>query len=141
MMRNAGQTGFSRQGGFSIVSAIFIVTVLAALAAFSMSISAVQHSSTALSLHSARVNLAAYSGTEWAIAYVQNNNACPAAGSNFVISPFTVTVTQCNQSALITEGADTYRSYTLRLTASSTGKVLGDTDFVASTKQVVIKGL
>ena len=141
MMKRTERARFSRQGGFSIVSAIFIVTVLAALAAFSMSISAVQHSSTALSLHSVRVNLAAYSGTEWGIAYVKNNNACPVTGSNFVISSFTVTVTRCNQSALITEGTDTYRSYTLRLTASSTGKVLGDTDFVASTKQVVIKGL
>ena len=130
-----------KQRGFSIVSAIFIVTVLAALAAFTTSISAIQHSSTALSLLSARVNLAAYSGTEWAIAYVQNNNACPAVGSNFVISSFTVTVAQCSPSALITEGIETYRTYTLRLAASSTGKVLGDTDFVASTKQIVIKGL
>lgn len=59
------------QHGFSIVSAIFILVVLAALGAFIVNISTTQQIGSALDIQGARAYQAARSGIEWGVYQVQ----------------------------------------------------------------------
>lgn len=56
-----------RQCGFAIVSAIFLVVVLAALGAFMVTFSGVQHVTHAQDIQGSRAYWAARSGIEWGV--------------------------------------------------------------------------
>jgi MSHA biogenesis protein MshP len=55
----------NRQGGFSLVSAIFILVILAGLGASMVTFSTAQHSTVAMDIQSARAYQAARAGIEW----------------------------------------------------------------------------
>lgn len=101
-----------RLRGFAIVSAIFILVVLAALGAFIMNVSTSQHMGSALDVMGVRAYHAARAGIEWGLFRVQatpaynfgytstnqNTRACPAATTSFApaaatLAGFVVTVT------------------------------------------------
>lgn len=63
------------QAGFSIVSAIFLITVMAIIGAYMIRISATQHTVTALSVEGIRAHFAARSAMEWALAVATRNQA------------------------------------------------------------------
>lgn len=98
-----------REGGFSLVSAIFLLVVLSALGAFMVSFSGVQHTTAARDVLGTRAYQAARSGIEWGAfqvlipAFPAN---CPAptnlTGLAGTLAPFTVTV-RCDRT-LDTEG-------------------------------------
>jgi MSHA biogenesis protein MshP len=67
-----------RNSGLSLITAIFILLVLAALAAFIVSMSAVQQTDLALDLQGSRAYHAARSGLEFGAFQAINNNSCPA---------------------------------------------------------------
>lgn len=83
--------------GFAILSAIFILVVLAALGAFILSISSNQQIGSALDVQGVRAYQAARAGIEWGLfRQLQSGDACPAA--DFVpaapsLAGFTVSVT------------------------------------------------
>jgi MSHA biogenesis protein MshP len=98
----------SRLRGFAIVSAIFILVVLAALGAFIVSVSTNQQIGSVIDLQGVRAYQAARAGIEWGLYKVQSSNgfdyanpntrSCPAATTTFVptaptLSGFAVTVT------------------------------------------------
>lgn len=113
--------------GFAIVSAIFILVVLAALGAFIMSVSTSQHVGSALDVQGVRAYQAARAGIEWGLYKVQattaynfgytstdpNTRACPAAATtSFVpaaatLAGFTVTV-ECAATADTSSGPTVY---------------------------------
>ena len=64
-------TAAQRMQGFAIVTAIFILVVLAALGAFIVSISTNQQIGTALDIQGVRAYQAAKSGVEWGIYQVE----------------------------------------------------------------------
>ncbi len=86
-----------RPDGFAIVSAIFILVVLAALGAFILNISAQQQIGAALDVQGARAYQAARAGVEWGLyQQLQGGVACPTG--SFVppaatLAEFTVSVT------------------------------------------------
>lgn len=85
------------QRGFSIITAIFLVVVLAALGAFAVSMFRVQQTSAAFDELGARAYQAAQAGIEWgAWQVLRGPGTCAAAtGSPALpgsLSPFTVTV-------------------------------------------------
>jgi MSHA biogenesis protein MshP len=86
-----------RSGGFSIVSAIFLIVVLSGLAVAAVSLTASQQTSSALDLLGSRAYEAARAGVEYGLYRQQIDNDC-AATRNFVpggsLTAFTVTV-QC----------------------------------------------
>ena len=103
--------------GFAIVSAIFILVVLAALGAFVLNVATSQQAGSALDVLGVRAYQAARAGLEWGLYRVQstaaynfgytstdpNTRACPASPSSFVpaaptLAGFTVTVT-CTATA------------------------------------------
>lgn len=108
-----------RLRGFAIVSAIFILVVLATLGAFILSVSSSQQIGSALDIQGVRAFQTARAGIEWGVYQVNataaynfsygtpagavgsanpNNRVCPASPTSFVpaaamLAGFTVTVT------------------------------------------------
>ena len=66
------------QRGFSLVSAIFLLVVIAALGTFAVTLSTTQHQSAALDVMGARAYQAARAGVEWGAYQV-----LPASGAAF----------------------------------------------------------
>jgi MSHA biogenesis protein MshP len=82
-----------RLRGFALVSAIFILVVLAALGGFIATVSTTQHVGSALDVMSARAYQAARAGVEWGLFQTQAAAWCAATPSSD-IGPFNgVTVT------------------------------------------------
>jgi len=91
---NARPAVDAKQRGFSIVTAIFLVVVLAALGVFLVSVSGMQQSSQQLDIQGVRAYQAARAGIEWAAHQVLDPNntinsascaapdmpVCPGAG-------------------------------------------------------------
>lgn len=99
--------------GFSVLSAIFLLVVLSALAAFIVNVASSQHMGSALDVQGARVYQAARAGIEWGLYQVNstadynfsygtsaaavdtahpNLRSCASASGSFVTLGFTVTV-------------------------------------------------
>lgn len=81
--------------GFAILSAIFILVVLAALGAFILSVSSQQQIGSALDVQGVRAWQAARAGIEWGLHRELRSASC--AGTSFVppattLADFTVTV-------------------------------------------------
>ena len=115
------------QGGFSIVSAIFLLVVMASLGAFMLTFSTVQHTTASQDIEGVRAYQAARAGIEWGLyqalqvppppAAAPN---CPAASSTLpalggTLAGFTVTVA-CIQSDH-PEAGSTVRVYQFTSTA------------------------
>ena len=135
-MRNAGR---STQRGFAIVAAIFLVVVLAALGAFMLTFSTVQHITSAQDVQGTRAYQAARTGIEWGAYQVLINSSCPAPTS---LTPggtqagFSVAV-QCNSSfGPYSEGGNTVNMYQITSTASQ--GTLGSATYVERQLQATI---
>lgn len=102
-------TRYRNQQGYTLVNALFILVVLAALGAFMVTMSGVQSRTPVLALQGARAYQAAQAGIEWGIA--QGAAGACAASSAFVVEAFAVTVT-CT-STPVSEGTTTYNVYEL----------------------------
>ena len=123
--------------GFALVSAIFILVVLAALGAFIMSISTSQQIGSALDVQGVRAYQAARAGLEWGL-FQQRQTipaSCASAPTSFVpstattLSSFTVTVT-CSASvptcgAFVVSSGSFSAGYAYRI------QTVGTTDFTA----------
>lgn len=94
----------ARQRGFTIVSAIFILVVLAGLGAAILTVSTSQHIGSAMDIQGARAYQAARAGIEWGLYQrLRGGVACPAAtfampAGAATLAGLTVTVT-CAASA------------------------------------------
>jgi len=89
-------TSHQHQRGFAAISAIFLVVVLAALGAFMVTFSNMQHLTSAQDVQGTRAYWAARAGLEWGI--VSADSVCPVSPTSLSIEAFTVTVT-CDRSA------------------------------------------
>lgn len=116
--------GAARQGGFSLVSAVFLLVVLAALGAAMVNFASVQHASSALDIQGARAYQAARAGIEWGlfegyagVCQPTTNFAPPAP----TLSGFTVTVA-CSTS--VAGNINTFRTVQT-LTATACNQPVG----------------
>lgn len=124
----------SREAGFSIVTAVFLVVVLALLGAFIVSVSGLQQTGHQLDVQGVRAYQAARAGIEWAAYQVLDPNntlnpascsplvmpSCPASPTHLTglagsLSPFTVSVTCATTST--TEGNREIRVFQVTATA------------------------
>jgi len=119
-----------REGGFAIVTAIFLLVILGGLAAFMVTVSTAMHTSSALDVQGARAYQAARAGIEWGAYQVLVPASCaasttlPALGGS--LAGFTTTVT-CSQSAH-DEGGTPVTAYLI--TATATFGAPGNADYV-----------
>lgn len=67
----------SRQRGFSLISAIFLLVVIAALGAFAVTLSTTQQQGAALDVLGARAYHAARAGIDWGAYQILPNSAVP----------------------------------------------------------------
>lgn len=80
-----------RQSGFSLVTAIFVIVVLASLAVFLVTMSGVAQQTPTLAYSGARAYHAARSGLEWGIERaIVGGGAC---NGGFVLNGFNINVT------------------------------------------------
>ena len=112
------------QRGFSIISAIFLVVIVALVAAFMVNIGSVQRATVAQSVVGARAHYAATSGIEWAARQVLGNpgvSDCFAPPvTSFAVSGGNTGIFQVTVGCVprqITEGGLTYFVYDLSATA------------------------
>lgn len=111
-----------KQKGINLISAIFLVVIIAGIGIFMFNITNVQRQTSTFSIMSSRGLFAAESGVQWGIFAVLQTNDCSAFPDTFNISDgvttqFSVTVT-CLPSTH-TENPDTYNVYSLVSTATS----------------------
>lgn len=104
-----------RNAGFSIVSAVFLLVVLAGLGAAILNIATVQHASSAMDVQGARAYQAARAGVEWGLYRQIRDGSCVAdPGTSFALpagttlSQFTVTVV-CTRTAGAVPELDRYQ--------------------------------
>ena len=122
------------QSGFALVGAIFLIVILAAIGAFAVSISGVQHATSSQSVIAARVYYGAKAGLDWGIQ--QSRVPACAATSTFTpagagLTGVTVTVTCAQQTA----GAAPNAFY---LVSTATYGAFGAPDFAQRTLEATV---
>lgn len=125
-----GTVNCKLETGFSLVSAIFLLVVIAALGSFAVSLSTTQNQSQAMDIMAARGYQAALAGVEWAAYNVSQQPAnAPSAWAGCVtgtavavggnLAPFTVTV-NCAAASDV-EGTTTMWIYAVSSVAKTAG--------------------
>jgi MSHA biogenesis protein MshP len=113
----------SKQQGFLLPAAIFILVILAALGAYALNITSVQQSTSLQDTQGTRAYQAARTGVEWAAYQVLNPGStalanCPASPSTISVDNFTVSVS-CSRTDYNEQGSDhTIAMYDISSTAS-----------------------
>lgn len=123
-------TDHGRQTGFSLVPALFLLVVLAALGAVAVRLSAVEHQTVVLALQSSRAYAAAQAGVEWSAYQALVNGSCgnsSVALTEGGLSEFSVETT-CS-STTHSEGSATTSVYVLEAFAYS--GLYGAPDYVS----------
>lgn len=118
-----------RQRGFSLVTAVFLIVVVAAIAAFMVTIGTTQRQTSTLSLLGAQAYFAAESGAEWATREVLAGDACFASPASFTLNGGASSgyaVSASCAATPVTEGPDSYTVFTLLVTASRGSIASGD---------------
>ena len=114
------------QQGFSLVTAIFVLVVLAGLGSYMVSISGTQHYTTLHALQGVKAYHAARSGIEWGASQVSNTSAC--SSTNFNLDDFTVDVTCQNDGAYNESGNDVH---IFTITAIAATGTIGNPNYAA----------
>lgn len=120
-----------RSGGFSLVSAIFLMVVLVILGVSLVTISSVQHTAAAQQLQAARASYATRAGAEWAVTQAGTGGWCAAPTETSFALPapldgFTVTVACARTDHAVGTGTQQY--FVVDVTA--TGGQYGSPDYV-----------
>jgi len=121
---------FTSQRGLSLVSALFLLVVLASLAAVAVRISSVQQQTVVLAMQSSRAYAAARAGVEWVAYQALVSGTCVTATLPLTeagLNGFAVD-TACTSSAH-TEGSGTSTVY--RIEAFARSGVYGTPDYVS----------
>ncbi len=130
------------QRGFSLVAAIFLIVVLAALGVLAVRIAATQEQAADLTLLELRAVAAAKAGIEYGANLAARGSICPLPAAQRTVSPpgaafsgFTVTVTCALAPHALKSG--TCNSYQIASTAVS--GAFGRPDYVVRSATRVIK--
>lgn len=121
----------SCQRGFTMVTAIFILVVMVALAAAITMISTSQQLGSAMDIQGAKAYQAARAGIEWGV-YQRNRGGSCAASTSFTLAPatlsdFTITVT-CETFTDASGGPTVYRITSSACNRPGSGGTCPNTD-------------
>jgi MSHA biogenesis protein MshP len=103
-----------KQRGFSLVSAIFLLVVIAMLGAFAVTVSNSQHQSDAMDVMGKRTYQAARAGIEWGTYQITQSAVSPAFA------------TACQTAAGKTQSLTLFSVYTVNVTCSTGGASYDD---------------
>lgn len=101
--------------GFSIITVIFVLVVLAGLGAVMAQLATTQHLGMTMAQDGRQAYYAARAGLEWGRRRVQDGSC--ASSTSFDVEGFRVTV-RCQAGPQVTEGTEQFTSYHLTSTAS-----------------------
>lgn len=104
----------SKENGISLIPALFLMIVLAALGIVAVRMSAVQQQTVVLSMQSARAFAAARAGVEWSAYQALVNGSCASASTALTeagLAGFTVETTCTNTTHI--EGPNTVTIYVI----------------------------
>ncbi|MDH4189349.1 MAG: agglutinin biogenesis protein MshP [Betaproteobacteria bacterium] len=89
--------------GFTLVSAVFLVVILSAIAAYALSVATLQQHASALDVAGSRALFAARAGTEWGAYQALRLDACAASAtldfSGTPLAPLSVSVRCARRTA------------------------------------------
>jgi MSHA biogenesis protein MshP len=126
--------------GFALLAAIFVLLVLAVLAAFAFRIGLNQQQTASYDVLIARAQAAADSGLEYGANRALKAGSCAASTSVALTAPglrgFTVTVTCQASASLHRIGAQSYPAFVL--TATAQRGTYGSADFVSRTSVATV---
>ena len=128
--------------GFALIAAIFVILVLAALAAFAVRIGAAQQQTADFSLLNARAQLAADGGIEYGINQALVHGSCPAPATTLNLNAvglkgFRVVVTcTVTNHQIGAAPPSTYHAYVL--TAAAQLGIYGTSGYVARSATRVV---
>ncbi len=122
--------------GFTLVAAIFLLVVVAALVVYVTNIRVVQQTTLLYGVQGARATQAARSGVEWGIYQSIVNGSCAASTTftDVALAGFSIEV-QCDQTSH-TEGTTPINTY--RLTAIARSGSYGSLDYVQRRIQAIV---
>lgn len=122
--------------GFSIVSAIFLLVVLATLGTLMLTFATSQHAGSAQDIQGSRAYQAAKSGIEWGLYQLLQGSQCAASATltpGGTLSGFSVVVTcsTTNNPTPFTESGVSHNIYKITSTATlSSNPDVGSPDYV-----------
>ena len=126
-----------QEAGFSLVAAIFLLVVLAALGAYAVRLNTLQQQTVTGALRGAQAFEAARTGAAWAAYRAVSSGACAAGTLNLTegaAAGFRVSV-QCTESTHV-EGAATVRVFVLDVRAEA--GAYGGPDYVSRRLQTKV---
>ncbi|MCP4490771.1 MAG: pilus assembly protein MshP [Gammaproteobacteria bacterium] len=129
-----------RQAGFTLVTALFLLVVVALLSVYMINFSAVQHTTLVYGLQGARAMQAARTGLEWGIYRAIRDNSCEATtplsttSGDVQFDKFDIEV-ECTASQHL-EG--TTEIDTFQLTSSAKVGTFGSLDYVFRSLQATV---
>lgn len=142
-----------KQQGFSLVSAIFLLVVIAALGIFAKTLSTSQHQASAMDLMGSRAYQVAKAGIEWGTFQITQSatagaafiTACqsgspvpqPTMPTGTQLSGFTINLA-CNASPH-TEGGTSLWVYQVTSTARISGASVGSLNYVERQLQISLR--
>lgn len=139
-------TAGTRQHGFALVAAIFIVVVLAMLGVMMVTIGGMQRATVSAAAQGTRAYYAARSGVEWGIYGAINNTAATCGGlpSTPTTNTFTLAVNGLNGYTVSVvcsytphfERGNPYNVYLI--TATATSGAFGEADYVSRTLNTTV---
>jgi MSHA biogenesis protein MshP len=127
----------NKQGGFSIVMAIFILVVLGLLGGYMVKLTGVQYATSTYAAQGARAYQAARAGIEWGLYKLLKDGSCVASTVLTLpdINGFSVTLS-CANSPTYTEGADSHVVY--KITALSEYGIYNNANYISRNIEVSI---
>jgi MSHA biogenesis protein MshP len=123
------------QKGFSLITALFILLVLAALGTFMVTMSGVQSRTSLWAFQGAQAYHAARSGLEWGT-FQALNSSC-VASTTLNVGNFNVTL-QCQAQGAIAEGGQSY--YVYQLTSLAEWGTYGNGDYISRLLRARVTG-
>ena len=126
----------SRQRGFSLITAIFLLVAVASLVIYLTNIGVVQQTTLLYGVQGARASQAARSGIEWGIyrAIVDDSCAGPTSFTNAAFGGFSIVV-ECTRTTHFEGGK---RIDTFSLLSTSRSGVYGTLDYVQRQIQAAV---
>lgn len=119
----------SLQRGVSILSAVFMLLLFGALAAYMARFTGTASITSAQDVQGSRAYLVAEAGVEWGLYRVMRDGACDSGDLPAPLGDFTITIT-CTETGPFNEAGGTFRIYRVLSRARTTGVNVGSPAFV-----------
>ncbi len=125
----------SKQKGFGLVAAMFVIIIIAAVIATMARLAVTQNATNSLAMQQARAYQAARAGLEWGITRVVNGQSC---ASSFSLTGFSISVT-CTATTPLTVAEENKVVQFYELVATAEFGAAGSPDYAYRRLSVMVE--